>query len=554
MKGCRSVLEDTEKLLRKNEAFGTDSSGLGFRSEKAWRKLRWDAAAVNELRDRMMSNATYLNAFNAGLASQVSRATSDKIDIVAEDISSLRLNQNHQERETILEWLSSFDFASQQSELSGRRQTGTGSWLLDSQEYRDWASYAGKTLVCQGIPGAGKTMLASLMIDYLQRLPNHESTATAYIYCDYRRQTEQTPINLLASVTKQLLQHQDSIPQDTMKMYQRHGRGTRPSLEEVLDMATSSVAGVSRVYIVVDALDELGNAGLVRRTLISCLRQMQDHRRFNLMTTSRYIPSLAQKFHQPICMDIKASPDDIRRYVEAHVLDLPNCVKKNLELQKVIADIIVDVVGGMFLLARLHMDSLRDKTSPNAIKKALGILPKGSDTLDLAYDGAMQRIEDQLQGFRDSAKKLLGWLTYSERLMIVREVQHALAIVPGAPDLDEDNLGDVDEIICCCAGLVSVDEETQILRLVHYTTQEYFRRNCDKLPCAQQDIAVGCLTYLLYENFEDGWDFEVEQTQNEESEGSGEDQIAEPEEEQEEERKEGQKEEQKEEQEEDNED
>ena len=181
------------------------------------------------------------------------------------------------------------------------------------------------------------------------------------------------------------------------------------------------------------------------------------------------------------------------------------------------------------------MDSLRDKTSPNAVKKALRILP---NTLDLAYEDAMQRIDDQLQGFKDSAKRLLGWLTHSERLMTVREVQHALAIIPGASEFDEDDLGDIDEIICCCAGLVDIDEETQILRLVHYTTQEYFRQNHDKLPCAQQDIAVGCLTYLLYENFKDGWDSEtgwdsqVEQTQKEEREGSEEHDIAEPEREQ----------------------
>ncbi len=159
-----------------------------------------------------------------------------------------------------------------------------------------------------------------------------------------------------------------------------------------------------------------------------------------------------------------------------------------------------------FLLAQLHMDSLKDKTSPKLIKKALETLPKGSNALDLAYDGAMQRIDDQLEGFRLLAKQLLGWLTYSERLMSVQELQHALAIEPGAPDFDEDNLGDIDEIVGFCAGLVIIDEETHIIRLVHYTTQEYFRRNSEiLLASAQVDIAISCLTYLLYENFGAGW-------------------------------------------------
>ena len=165
------------------------------------------------------------------------------------------------------------------------------------------------------------------------------------------------------------------------------------------------------------------------------------------------------------------------------------------------------------------MDSLRDKTSPKLIKKALEILPKGSNALDLAYDGAMQRIEGQMEGFRLRAKQLLGWLTYSERLMTVEEVQHALAIEPGTPDLDEDNLSDVYEIVALCAGLIIIDEETQIIRLVHYTTQEYFRQNGDQLfAYAQQDIATSCLTYLLYEEFGDGWVVPVKQDESPEQE------------------------------------
>ena len=152
------------------------------------------------------------------------------------------------------------------------------------------------------------------------------------------------------------------------------------------------------------------------------------------------------------------------------------------------------------------MDSLRDKVSSKLIKKALENLPRGSDALDLAYHGAMQRIDGQMEGFRLLAKELLGWLTYSERLMTVEELQHALAIEIDGPNFDEYNLGDVAEIVSFCAGLAIIDDETQVVRLVHYTTQEYFRRNGDKnLVSAQQGIAISCLTYLLYDEFEYGW-------------------------------------------------
>ena len=152
------------------------------------------------------------------------------------------------------------------------------------------------------------------------------------------------------------------------------------------------------------------------------------------------------------------------------------------------------------------MDSLRDKTSIESVKKALEALPEGVNGLDLAYDGALQRIESQRDGFRLQAKRLLGWVTHSKRLMTVTEVQYALAVEPETQALDEESLSDVDEIVGFCAGLVIIDEETQIIRLVHYTAQEYLTRNGDRiLPFAQQDIVVNCLTYLLYDQFGDGW-------------------------------------------------
>ena len=110
-------------------------------------------------------------------------------------------------------------------------------------------------------------MLASLVIDHLQQCSVDEMVTTTHIYCDYRRQEEQTPLNLIASLTKQLLQHQNSVPQDVMKIYQLHREyKTRPRFEEMLEMIGSSKAHSSRLYIIVDALDELGSAGQVRQT------------------------------------------------------------------------------------------------------------------------------------------------------------------------------------------------------------------------------------------------------------------------------------------------
>jgi hypothetical protein len=61
-----------------------------------------------------------------------------------------------------------------------------------------------------------------------------------------------------------------------------------------------------------------------------------------------------------------------------------------------------------FLLARLHTDSLLDKRTPKDVKSTLSRLSKGSAALGNAYKEAIQRIEGQLSGDYEQAKKVLS--------------------------------------------------------------------------------------------------------------------------------------------------
>ena len=83
----------------------------------------------------------------------------------------------NEKRHRILIWLSSLDFGSRLSEMLDRRQEGTGTWLLESQQFTAWlkgdiqaiwcpgmrefseCEYLDQTTNC-GVAGAGKTILA----------------------------------------------------------------------------------------------------------------------------------------------------------------------------------------------------------------------------------------------------------------------------------------------------------------------------------------------------------------------------------------------------------
>jgi hypothetical protein len=144
--------------------------------------------------------------------------------------------------------------------------------------------------------------------------------------------------------------------------------------------------------------------------------------------------------------------------------------------------------------------------TPKAIKKALEMLPRGSEALDRAYEEAMERVENQKPGFRELAKQVLSWITCAKRPLTTTELQHALAVEMGESELDEDNLQETEGMVSACAGLVTVDKESHIIRLVHYTTQEYFERTqMTWFSNAQRDITMACVTYLSFHDFSAGF-------------------------------------------------
>lgn len=147
------------------------------------------------------------------------------------------------------------------------------------------------------------------------------------------------------------------------------------------------------------------------------------------------------------------------------------------------------------------------------VKSALAKISKGfqgtkdpTQVYDQSYAEAIKRIDDQPSARSELARKALSWITYAARQLTTGELCHALAVEPDTEELDRDNIPDVDDIISVCAGLVVVDEASNVVRLVHYTTQEYLERvRGEWIPNAELEIASACLTYLSFPTFKSGW-------------------------------------------------
>ena len=76
---------------------------------------------------------------------------------------------------------------------------------------------------------------------------------------------------------------------------------------------------------------------------------------------------------------------------------------------------------------------------------------------------------------------------------------------PDENHLDNDSITSVEILLSVCAGIVVIEQESQKVRLVHYTTQEYFDKNGAKLfPNSQRDLTHTCLAYMSLDTFTGG--------------------------------------------------
>ncbi|KAH7305361.1 nucleoside phosphorylase [Rhexocercosporidium sp. MPI-PUGE-AT-0058] len=434
------------------------------------------------------------------------RPVRDILNQVHDNVQSIKSKMNRKEDLEILDWLTPINYGPQQSDFINRRQPGTGQWLLDSLDFQKWLETSQQTLFCPGIPGAGKTILTAATInDLITRFQNDPSVGIAYLYCNFRRKDEQKAQDLLASLLKQLSQGRSSLPDNVRSLYDNHKeKRTRPSLDEISRTLQSVASIYSRVVIIVDALDECQVSDGCRMTFLAEIFSLQTKTGANLFATSRPIPEITERFRGSITFEIRAHNEDVQQYLDCRISQSGQKLLQTYREE--IKTKITKAVDGMFLLAQLHFESAGTKKTPKKMKDMLNNLATGPKAYDYAYEEAMKRIASHDAGSEELAKQVLSWITCSKRPLTISELQYALAVEASEAELDEDNLPQIEDMVSVCAGLVTVDEESSTIRLVHYTTQEYFERTQNDLfPTAKSEITTTCVTCLSFDVFKSGY-------------------------------------------------
>ncbi|KAJ4288945.1 hypothetical protein N0V90_011287 [Kalmusia sp. IMI 367209] len=477
---CESLLQETMSNITKYHSLECS----GSRKRRVWQRLRWEPDDIKDLRLRLAANVSLLSGINI----YILRHTVSDIEVGVE-----RLNQALDEQlfAKFTTWLSDLNMFTHHNDIMTRRLKDTGSWFLQSTTYLHWLDSVNDILYCPGIPGAGKTMMAAAIIEDLRNeFDNDPDVGIAFLYCSYKRQQEQTLGACLAEILMQLLQGLSTPPQYLQTLYGRHRRQkSRPGIDELTIALKSVCISYTKVYLVIDALDEYSKIPSSLTELLEEIVQLQVGHPISFLATSRHnISGVRQIFDGRPRIEIRAQEEDVRKVLDSEMSHMPSCIVRNPALQAIVKHEITKAIDGIVI-------------------KALDTLPRGKEALSDAYKEALERIDGQQPGRRDLAKRVLIWVSHAKEPLSTVELQQALAVEldEDGSGIDEDNLIEVEEMISCCEGLVILDEESNMIRLVHYTTQQYLDGlSAQWMQFAEKEIALVCLAYLSFDEFAKG--------------------------------------------------
>ena len=185
---------------------------------------------------------------------------------------------------------------------------------------------------------------SSLVIDSLCGGTRKEGQAVAWLYCDYGARQEQTVINVIEAILRQLIDREISEEIGEKKLQ----KGARPLLKDLKRMLKIAIDPLAQVFICVDALDELVPGGLP--ALLGHLRDIvQDSPKIRVFLTGRpHVGKTVQKyFPEAVGIPINPNRGDIENYLKRRLGEDPLQNEMNDGLREDIVKTILDKMSNM---------------------------------------------------------------------------------------------------------------------------------------------------------------------------------------------------------------
>jgi len=176
--------------------------------------------------------------------------------------------------------------------------------------------------------------------------------AVVFVYCNFK--ANYNILQLLEALLKQLAHHRLTL--DSIKALKTDkDQGCRPSLETLMTVLETEIKAYSRVFVVVDALDECFPEEACNN-LLERLRSLTKIPSAKLMVTSRDIPSIESAICADVKLEIIALDSDIKALVEARISEvkmLERLINRQPSIKEKVVMTVVEKAQGMCVAFKL---------------------------------------------------------------------------------------------------------------------------------------------------------------------------------------------------------
>ncbi|KAK7917257.1 hypothetical protein PG985_010865 [Apiospora marii] len=446
-----------------------------------------------------------------------------------------RIDETQRRFLSLVNWIAPADSHVDHEQLVAVRESypGTGNWIIEQQQVKCWIESsipASSSLWLHGIPGAGKTILASTVVSSLLRRKS-PSTLVAYFFCREMDPSRNNTLAILKGLLFQFINQSRPFMPIFYERYIESGHASLTSTKMAKELLQLMCQFISRGFIVIDGLDECEERH--RKESIDFAHDMvrscdaADPGKLRVLFTSRDEPDIRRSMTPATIVGLQAKDmqQDISIYVDAQTERLREAWRTHGGLSEndieYIKRNVQDRADGMFLYAKLVIENLLAQVTieelahelepncfPTGLQEAYVITLSANGEADIVltrnrYNRTIARMERHARpGERDAACKVLGWMLCSHRPLYWREIQAAIAMNTVHQTIDDHRRlrTHIREI---CGSLIEIMSGGQV-QFIHATASMYIAQSgFVSKGSAELSLSILCMHYLTFECFED---------------------------------------------------
>ncbi|KAI0143433.1 ankyrin [Xylariaceae sp. FL1272] len=256
------------------------------------KKLKWPFD-----KDEVQNILTRLRLSTDSISVALGRANLEVGIDTNRDVKTVRHAIESAELETAMKWISPLDFREMQKAAQRRPLDGTCKWFFDNLQVHGWSESRSKSLWCHGIPGAGKTVLATALFQKLLETHANENVAVLIAYCSFDDANTHSVSNIISSFLRQVVEKRGQMSESVRKLYKEHTSGDRgrPTQESLSSTLSEELATFDTAFVILDGLDELRD-NKAKTELLRAVESLQPLPQ--LLVTSRPVEAISTWFKE----------------------------------------------------------------------------------------------------------------------------------------------------------------------------------------------------------------------------------------------------------------